>query len=168
VPNRHNQPFQELVIKGVFWAKAERHTDVRGWLAETFRADWLMALGLSEAQPVMAYVSVTRPGVARGPHEHRFQTDYFGFLGPSDFKLFLWDNRPAATSYGKRLTKVLGESNPGLVIVPPGVVHAYKNIGTVDGLVLNYPNRLYAGQDRKEPVDEIRHEDNPDSPFQLE
>ncbi|MEO0080489.1 MAG: dTDP-4-dehydrorhamnose 3,5-epimerase family protein [candidate division WOR-3 bacterium] len=160
-----NAPFQELAIKGVFLALVQLHTDTRGWLAETFRLDWLSALGISEARPVMAYVSVTRPGVVRGPHEHRFQTDYFGFLGPSDFQVFLWDNRSESASNGRHLSVVLGASKPGLLIVPPGVVHAYKNIGPVDGLVLNYPNKLYAGWNRKEPVDEIRHEERPDSPF---
>jgi dTDP-4-dehydrorhamnose 3,5-epimerase len=44
------------------------------------------------------------------------------------------------------------------VWIPPGVVHAYRNVGTVPGLVFNAPNRLYAGHGKKEPVDEIRHE----------
>jgi len=52
--------------------------------------------------------------------------------------------------------------------VPPGVVHAYKNVSRVAGLVFNCPNRLYAGRHREEPVDEIRHEDRRDSPFRLD
>jgi dTDP-4-dehydrorhamnose 3,5-epimerase len=54
-----------------------------------------------------------------------------------------------------------------MVVVPAGVVHAYKNIGDVPGMVFNAPNRLFAGEGRKEPVDEIRHESDPDSPFVL-
>ena len=50
-------------------------------------------------------------------------------------------------------------SNPAAVWIPPGVVHAYRNVGDVSGLVFNAPNRLYAGWGKKEPVDEIRHED---------
>ena len=53
-------------------------------------------------------------------------------------------------------------------VTPVGVVHAYKNVGREVGIVLNAANRLYKGVGRKEPVDEIRHEDRPDSPFQLE
>ncbi|MBU0985233.1 MAG: dTDP-4-dehydrorhamnose 3,5-epimerase, partial [candidate division Zixibacteria bacterium] len=60
-----------------------------------------------------------------------------------------------------------GENTPRAVLVPPGVVHAYKNIGTTDGVVYNAPNRLFAGEGRKSPVDEIRHEDDPDSPFKV-
>jgi dTDP-4-dehydrorhamnose 3,5-epimerase len=52
--------------------------------------------------------------------------------------------------------------------VPVGVVHAYKNVGTDVGIVLNAANRLYKGWGRKDPVDEIRHEDQADSLFKLD
>jgi dTDP-4-dehydrorhamnose 3,5-epimerase len=55
-----------------------------------------------------------------------------------------------------------------LIVIPPGVVHAYTNVSDVPGLVFNGPNRLYKGPGRKEPVDEVRHEDDPDSPFRVE
>ena len=116
----------------------------------------------------MSYVSLTRPGVARGPHEHRDQADYFAFIGPSTFRVYLWDNREGSPTADRHLTLELGADNPGLLIVPPGVVHAYRNVGEQDGLVLNYPNRLFAGRDKREPVDEIRHEDDPASRFRLD
>jgi dTDP-4-dehydrorhamnose 3,5-epimerase len=62
----------------------------------------------------------------------------------------------------------VGRSNRQCVIVPPGVVHAYKNTGGVAGWVFNAPNRLYAGPGKREPVDEIRHEDQAGSPYRLE
>ncbi len=160
--------FRELEIEGTFLADAGKHTDERGWLMETFRQDWLAVPGLKQADPAMSYVSSTHPGVARGPHEHEDQTDYFAFLGPSNFRVFLWDNRLASPTCGKRLILTLGEDSPGLLIVPPGVVHAYRNVGDRDGLVLNYPNRLFKGRDKKDPVDEIRHENDPDSRFRLD
>ena len=116
----------------------------------------------------MGYLSMTRPGVARGPHEHREQTDFFAFVGPSDFEVTLWDNRPGSPTLGRREMFVLGASRPATLIVPPGVVHAYRNVGTVEGWVLNFPNRLYGGPGRKEAVDEIRHEDDPSGRFKLE
>jgi dTDP-4-dehydrorhamnose 3,5-epimerase len=160
--------FNETEIRGVWLAEAKRYNDDRGWLVETWREDWLETPGLKPATPVMSYVSLTRPGIARGPHEHRDQTDWFCFLGPSTFKVFLWDNREGSPSSGKHLTFLLGEDNPGLLLVPPGVVHAYQNVGPRDGLVLNLPNRLFAGRDKREPVDEIRHEDDPGSRFRLD
>lgn len=87
------------------------------------------------------------------------QTDGFAFIGPSDFRLYLWDARPDSKTRGHRSVTTVGASNPSAVWIPPGVVHAYRNVGDVSGLVFNAPNRLYAGWGKKEPVDEIRHED---------
>ena len=63
---------------------------------------------------------------------------------------------------------VAGQSQPQLVIIPPGVVHAYKNVGEQPGWVFDCPNRLYAGHGKKEAVDEIRHEDRPGNPFEID
>jgi dTDP-4-dehydrorhamnose 3,5-epimerase len=131
-----------------------RFTDERGWLAEIFRAD-----ELDESQfPAMGYVSVTVPGMSRGPHEHRYQSDLFAFYS-GRFVIYLWDERSESVSFGKRMRIEAGVDNPMIVSIPPGVVHAYRNIGSQDAYVFNFPNRLYAGQDRAESVDEIRHEE---------
>jgi dTDP-4-dehydrorhamnose 3,5-epimerase len=53
------------------------------------------------------------------------------------------------------------------VLIPPGIVHAYRNVGDKPGVVINCPNQLYRGAGRTDPVDEIRHEDDPHSPFQI-
>lgn len=150
-------------IDGVIIRELKRFHDSRGWLTELFRHDELP----QEYFPVMCYLSMTKPGVARGPHEHADQADYFCFIGPSSFRLYLWDNRPSSASYGKSCHFDLGAENPAAVVVPKGVVHAYKNIGDRDGIVFNAPNRLYAGSGRTEPVDEIRHESDPNSPFKI-
>jgi dTDP-4-dehydrorhamnose 3,5-epimerase len=156
--------FRDGPIDGVALRALVRHEDARGWLVELYREDQLPP----DQHPVMAYASQTLPGVARGPHEHREQTDYFAFFGPGDFKLYLWDSRPGAPTFGHRMTLLVGESNPQAVMVPPGVVHAYKNISPVPGVVFNCPSRLYAGPGKTGPVDEIRHEDRPGSPFVMD
>ena len=150
-------------IEGVIIRDLVSFEDTRGWLMELFRHDELD----EDTYPMMSYVSATGPGVARGPHEHTDQTDLFCFLGPSLFRLYLWDNRSQSATYGGHLTVEAGEGKPRMVVVPPGVVHAYKNMGTAVGIVYNAPNRLYRGEGKKSEVDEIRHEDNPGSPFKL-
>ena len=151
-------------IEGVVFKPLKRYNDARGWLVEVYRQDELAPIDY----PRMGYVSETRPGVARGPHEHVDQSDYFAFIGPGDFKLYLWDARQHSPTFGNRRTEVVGQSNMQAVIIPPGVVHAYLNVSDVPGWVVNCPNRLYAGEGRKEPVDEIRHEDVANSPFVLD
>jgi dTDP-4-dehydrorhamnose 3,5-epimerase len=155
--------FRPGSIDGMIWRPLRKFADGRGWLCELFRRDELPA----EFLPAMAYLSETLPGVARGPHEHRTQADCFAFLGPSDFRLYLWDNRPGSPTHGIRETVDVGSTNPMLVVIPPGVVHAYRNIGPMPGVVINCPNQLYKGEGRRDPVDEIRHEDDPHSPFRL-
>jgi dTDP-4-dehydrorhamnose 3,5-epimerase len=151
-------------IDGVVVRRPNRHTDARGWLIECFRTDELPP----EMAPPMAYISLTRPGVARGPHEHVDQSDNFLFFGPSTFKVYLWDARAGSATRGKSQTLLGGQDAPLGLIVPPGVIHAYKNVGEVDGLVFNAPNRLFAGRGRKEKVDEIRHEDIAGSPYVMD
>ena len=116
----------------------------------------------------MAYKSSTEPGVARGPHEHVDQADLFCFIGPSNFKLRMWDNRSDSKTFNHVMTLVVGEDNPKSVLVPLGVVHAYQNVGEVPGIVINCPNRLYAGKGKREEVDELRHEDDPETIFRMD
>ena len=115
----------------------------------------------------MSYVSFTKPGIGRGPHEHIGQTDLFAFFGPGDFELQLWDNRKKSATYGNKMIINCGEKNPRAVIVPPRIVHGYKNISLdIDGMVLNYPDKLYKGKCKRDEIDEIRHEDSMDEFFQ--
>lgn len=151
-------------IEGVVVRDLRKHLDERGWLAELYRDDDAETEGF---RPAMAYASTTMPGVARGPHEHKDQADHFCFLGPSNFKLRLWDNRPDSATYGRVMTVYAGEDAPRAVVVPKGVVHAYRNVGHATGLVVNLPDRLYAGPGRREEVDEIRHEDDPETIFTM-
>lgn len=146
-------------MEGIEIKELNQFKDQRGWLAEMFRDDE------SSFRPVMSYLSMTKPGLVRGPHEHVEQTDYFCFIGK--FRLYLWDNRQGSPTY--KLNKVVDTSDtPTVAIVPPGIVHAYKNIASEEGLVINMPDRLFRGDGKREPVDEIRHEDDPSSPFRIE
>lgn len=149
-----------MSIEGVIVRELSRHADARGWLTELFRLDDLEA----DLHPAMGYLSVTNPGIARGPHEHVDQTDLFVFLD-GEYELTLWDNRPGKPD-GKTVERY-GRARPCAVVVPPGVVHAYRNVGESPAFVLNFPNRLYAGEGKRDPVDEIRHENDADSRFRL-
>ncbi len=156
--------FTEAEIKDVVVYPLKKFADDRGWLAELFRHDELAA----EFYPAMSYISFTFPGVSRGPHEHVDQADLFCFIGPSTFKLRMWDNRPESPTFHNMMTLFVGVDNPKAVIVPKGVVHGYKNVGGTDGMVINCPNRLYMGEHKRDAIDEIRHEDEPDTIFRME
>lgn len=137
--------------------------DTRGSLHELFRADELPA----GFKPLMACSSWSHPGVARGPHQHVEQDDYFTFAGPANFRVYLWDDRPGAAGAAKGWLINTGAQAPTRIYVPRGVVHAYHNVSHSPGLVVTVTSLLFKGEGRRDPVDEIRHELNPNSPYQL-
>ncbi len=145
-------------MKGLEITKLSLYKDNRGWLGEIIRADE------TNLKPLMAYLSMTIPGTVRGPHEHREQTDLFCLIG--NFRLYFWDNRKNSNTYKKnRIIEIM--DTPTVAVIPPGIVHAYKNIGSSDGFVINLPDRLYRGRGKTEPVDEIRYENDISSPFRI-
>ena len=158
--------FKPGKIEDVIVRPLRKFVDDRGWLAELWRTDQLNDGQIN--RPVMTYISSTEPGITRGPHEHVDQADYFCFLGPGNFKVYVWDNRPDSPTYNVKDTFVVGQDYPCAVVVPKGVVHAYKNVSHIPGIVINCPDQLYRGEGYKQPVDEIRHEDDPETPFVLD
>lgn len=156
--------FKKGPIEGVVITQGRKWIDERGWLIETFRHDELD----KTFYPTMGYTSLTLPGVTRGPHEHVEQADLFLFMGPGNFKIWLWDNRKNSPTFWNRIMTFGGEDYPLRVLVPPGVVHAYRNVSNGNSIVHNYPNQLYMGWGKKSPIDEIRHEDDPKTAFRCE
>jgi dTDP-4-dehydrorhamnose 3,5-epimerase len=156
--------FTAGAIHDIIVRDVRKHLDERGWLAEIFRHDELAA----EFHPQMAYISATEPHATRGPHEHREQTDLFCFLGPSNFKLRMWDMRRESPTYLRVMTMFVGEDNPKTIIIPKRIVHGYRNVGSRAGIVINCPNRLFAGAGRREAVDEIRYENDSSMLFTMD
>lgn len=149
------------MIEGVIIKNLQKFEDARGWLAEIFRSDE------TPYKPAMAYVSETKPGIIRGPHEHVKQSDCFVFLGPGNFELYLWDGREGSQTKGEYLKQEFGEKNPALIIIPPGIVHGYKCVSQNNGWCINLPDKLFKGEGKKEESDEIRWEGNPNSPYKI-
>jgi len=149
------------MINGVIIKELKKFSDDRGWLTEIYRRDEI------DLSPAMSYVSLTLPGVARGPHEHVYQSDYFIFIGPGNFRLHLWDRRADSSTKGEKMEIEVGENNPCTVLVPPGVVHGYQCISDVPALSINFPDKLYKGIAKKDEIDEIRWEQDENSPYKI-
>ncbi|NCB20768.1 MAG: dTDP-4-dehydrorhamnose 3,5-epimerase [Clostridia bacterium] len=149
------------MIEGVIIKELKKYNDDRGWLTEIYRRDEV------DLSPAMSYVSLTQPGVARGPHEHVYQSDFFIFIGPGTFRLYLWDRRSESKTFGESLELELGEGRPVSVLVPPGVVHGYKCISQGPALSINLPDKLYKGVLKADEIDEIRWEEDKNSPYKI-
>lgn len=150
------------MIDGVIIKDIKKYEDDRGYLQEIYRRDEI------DTEAAMAYYSLTKPGVSRGPHEHRYQSDFFVFIGPGNFRLYLWDKREDSPTKGEKMEIDLGEVRPASVLVPPGVVHGYKCISETAAISINFPNKLYKGLNKQEEVDEIRWEEDPTSPYKID
>ena len=97
-------------IHDIKWIPLKFFNDARGWLVELFRNDLIDP----NFHPVMAYISQTKPGVSRGPHEHIDQADYFCFFGPSTFRVYLWDARKESPTFGAKEVKEVGVNHERL------------------------------------------------------
>ena len=126
------------------------HIDHRGHLIECWRTD------KSNFNPEMMYISYSKPGVRRGAHLHRFQQDYFIFMGPGNFRVVVKDNRPDSPTYNEVDDFYVGENKPAYVIIPTDCWHGYQNVSNHTGMVINIPDKLYKGKNYSEPVDEVR------------
>jgi len=125
------------LIQGVNVKPLKIIADERGYLMEMMRSDdpFFQRFGQS-------YVSVAYPGVVKGWHFHKVQTDHFVIV-KGMMKVVLYDQRDGSPTKGLINEFFMGEKNPILVTIPPGVVHGMKGIGTEPAMLLNVPTELY-------------------------
>lgn len=156
--------FKDGKISDLVYLNLQKFSDKRGWLTELQRNDNCQ----KKIIPMMSYISLTEVGVARGPHAHKVQIDTMVFIGISKFKIYLWDMRKNSKTFKVKQILFAEKNKIFKIIIPNGVVHAYKNIGKTDGFVINLPNKLYRGKDKKNKPDEIRYEEQKNSIFKID
>jgi dTDP-4-dehydrorhamnose 3,5-epimerase len=134
------------MIDGVIVKKLKVIPDERGYLMEMLRADdpFFKKFG-------QVYLSVAYPGVVKGWHYHKIQTDHFVIVSGM-VKVVLYDQREGSKTHGEVNEFFMGVHNPMLLVIPPLVVHGMKAIGTEPGMLVNCPTEVY----RYENPDEHR------------
>jgi dTDP-4-dehydrorhamnose 3,5-epimerase len=132
------------MIDGVRIKRLEVNVDERGALTELLRRDDEFFEGFGQA-----YVSMNYPQVVRAWHWHDRQADFFVVV-KGMVKVGLFDARLGSGTRGEVNEFFLGELNPLMVRIPPGVVHGYKTIGTEPSLLLNFPTEPYNRSDPDE------------------
>jgi dTDP-4-dehydrorhamnose 3,5-epimerase len=125
------------MIQGVQVKRLKVIPDERGFLMEMLRDDdpFFQKFG-------QVYLSVVYPGVVKGWHYHKKQTDHFVFV-KGMAKVVLYDAREGSPTRGEVNEFFMGEQNPILLVVPPYVYHGMKGIGTEPAYLVNTPTEHY-------------------------
>lgn len=125
------------MIHGVVTKPLKTIPDERGFLMEMLRRDdpFFQEFG-------QVYLTVVYPGVVKGWHWHRLQTDHFVVV-KGMAKVVLYDRRSDSPTHGDVNEYFLGEMNRTLLVIPPGVLHGMKGIGTEPAFLINTPTHVY-------------------------
>lgn len=134
-------------IDGVQYRLARPVSHPHGHLTEGFRADW----GVSDAPIVQVTMTTTFPGRIRAWGLHRFTVDRL-FAASGSLCIVCYDGRRGSRTFGSVNEFFLGGRNQGLVVIPPGVYHGWKNVGADEATIISMPSQLYDhdGPDRWE------------------
>ncbi len=124
-------------IEGVTVKELRVIPDERGRLMEILRDDDDIFEKFGQV-----YLTTAYPGVVKGWHYHKVQTDYFTCVSGM-MKLVLYDSREDSKTQGKINEFFIGDYNPMLVRIPPGVLHGFKCVSEKEALVINIPTEHY-------------------------
>jgi dTDP-4-dehydrorhamnose 3,5-epimerase len=136
------------MIDGVMTKKLKVIPDERGRLMECLRNDDELFIGFGQF-----YMTTTLLGVVKGWHLHDVQWDNIVCV-KGMLKLALYDGRGVdgvaaapglerSPTAGQLDQLFIGEHNPLLVRVPPGVWHGWKCVGTDEAYIVNAPTEVY-------------------------
>jgi dTDP-4-dehydrorhamnose 3,5-epimerase len=125
------------MIDGVGVRRAKVLPDERGRLGEIMRADdpWFEKFG-------QVYFTTTWPGVVKAWHYHGRQTDHF-YVIKGTVKVALYDQRDNSPTKGTVNEVYLGEHCPGLLRIPPGVLHGWMCVGRREAYIVNIVSEMY-------------------------
>jgi len=129
---------KDITIAGVRFRPTRPVPHEDGYLTEVARAGW----DVLDAPIVQVHVTTTFPGRVRAWGLHRSITDRL-FVVSGLVKIAVFDGREDSATRGCLNEFVVGEKNPGLLVIPPSLYHGWKNIGTMDSIIINMPDKMY-------------------------
>ena len=133
-----------MYIKGVEVKELRTIPDERGRLTEILRNDESVFNKFGQV-----YVTTAYPGVVKGWHYHKVQTDNMAVVSGM-MKIVLYDSREPSPTYGQINEIFAGVHNPVLVTIPPYVFHGFKCISENEAIVVNIPTEVYKYDDPDE------------------
>ncbi len=134
----------ELMIEGVKVKKLKVIPDERGRLVEILRCDDSLY-----SQFGQIYVTTAYSGVVKAWHRHRKQIDHFTVI-KGMAKFVLYDGREDSKTKGEINEFYVGEHNPVLIQIPPGIYHGFKTVSEDEAVTMNIPTECYRYEDPDE------------------
>jgi dTDP-4-dehydrorhamnose 3,5-epimerase len=138
-------PNSKSLIDGVAIQALALWPDDRGYFAEVFR----FGQGLVQAYPAattQVSCALSYPGTIKAFHYHRRQTDFWAPL-VGMFQVALVDLRRDSRTFGRRNTIYVGQLRSWGILIPPGVAHGYKAIGSEPAVLVYATDRFYDPSD---------------------
>jgi dTDP-4-dehydrorhamnose 3,5-epimerase len=133
------------LIAGVRIQPFPVYPDDRGYFLEVQRIGRGLAAGFPpETTQVSAALNYL--GAIKAFHFHLHQTDCWTPV-KGLMQVVLVDFRVASPTYGLRNTIYVGPVRPWQILIPPGVGHGYKVIGTEDSMLVYATDRFYNPRD---------------------
>lgn len=133
------------LIEGVRLEAISVWPDDRGYFLEVHRFGQGLATQFP-AQSSQVSAALNYPGSIKAFHYHLHQHDcWTPVLGM--LQVVLVDLREGSVSFGRRNTLYLGVMRPWRVLIPPGVAHGYKVVGTEPAMLVYVTDRFYNPSD---------------------
>jgi len=129
--------YMQEKIDGVLLKQLRVIPDERGWLMEILRCDDEIFQQFGQV-----YLTTAYPGVLKAWHYHKKQTDNFTCIHGM-MKVALYDARQESPIQRNIVELFIGEKNPVLVSVPPGVYHGFKAVGDMTAFFVSIPTHPY-------------------------
>lgn len=131
-------PAHPQTIDGVVTKSISPVLTNNGCLTEIWRSDW----GLDRKPVAQIFQRVLDPGAVSAWHAHKLTTDRL-FCAAGRILVVLYDCRPGSPSKGTVAELRMGNERPSLVVVPPGVWHGIRNIGSAPATLINAVDLAY-------------------------
>ena len=138
-------PESPHLIEGVQVEPFAVWPDDRGYFLEVQRLGQGIAAGFPPAG-IQISAAVNYPGTIKAFHYHLHQQDcWTPALGM--LQVALADLREGSPTFGKRNTLYVGALRPWRILIPAGVAHGYKVIGTGPSMLIYMTDRFYDPRD---------------------
>ena len=124
-------------MKNIEILDLDKKSDERGWLIEVLGGE--LPEGCKEFGQL--HISVAYPGKVRGNHYHTRKIEWF--CGPAGKGLLLLKDRET----GEIREVMMGVNNLKTIKIQPGTIHAIKNIGKDDMVLIVYANESFDPED---------------------